>query len=126
MKEGKLVEIIYRAHDGEEFKTEKECLAYEEAPFIKSLRALNMEGTPINLAENSEDIGYVYIPDKWTLAAFIKWQDDLGYITDGLDEEGKFGVVYAYDDRKDGWYCLDDRIKVLTSIANYLSQAKIN
>lgn len=125
------MEIVYRAHDGEEFKTEEECLAHEEAEIkvsnlIKSLRAIDMEGDLIDLAKDPESIGYVYIPDKESLTTFIKWQDDLGYITDGLDEDGKVGVTYAYDDRKDAWYCLDDRIKVLTGIANYLSQVKIN
>ncbi len=120
------MEIIYRAQDEEEFKTEEECLAYEEAcrkrkHLIRSLRALNMEGNLINLAKDPGYIRYVYIPDKESLIAFIKWQNDLGYITDGLDEEGKFGVIYAYDDRNDEWYCLNDRIRELNAIANFLS-----
>jgi hypothetical protein len=120
------MEIVYRAHDGEEFKTEEECLAYEEAEIrvsnlIKSLRAADMKGNLIDLAKDPDSAGYVYIPNKESLTAFIKWQDDLGYITDGLDEDGKVGVTYAYDDRKDKWYCLNDRIKELNTVANPLS-----
>ena len=122
------MEIVYRAHDGEEFKTEEECLDYEEAEIkannlIKSLQAVDMKGNLIDLVKDPDSAGYVYIPDKESLTAFIKWRDALGYITDGLDEDSKVGVIYAYDNRLDVWYCLNDRVKVLTDIINYLSQS---
>lgn len=109
------MEIIYRACDGTEFKTEKECCKYEE--FINAdprdfgVVMLDVSGVPTN---DVNDVYFVYFKTEEGQKLFIDKSDREGCITEGIEE---FGVdktnAYIYDDVNYNYTLLEDYLRPL-------------
>lgn len=126
------MEIVYRADDGTEFETEKECRDYElkTADFFEecvNVQAYNDDGEIIDFkAYDMEDMGYAFenisyiqFHTQKAIDLFIEKGHDCGLLE--IDEDIKrpiqIGERYFYDWDIDEWICLEDRYKELNKIA---------
>lgn len=127
------MEIIYRADDGTEFTSERECRDYElkTADLFKELenvKAYDFDGTPVDFSrydlDHMEDafqrIWHIQFNTEKAINVVIehgKSQYGLLYIEDDLHRPVKVGERYYYNCDKDVWFCLEDKYKELDKIA---------
>lgn len=127
------MEIIYRADDGTEFESEKECHQYEtnNASLFQAMRdemsAYDSRRNFLDLGNwDPEDLEYAF--EKITYITF-KTQNAIDLFTDkanyfgqpyfenGINRQLVVGERYYYDEDKDVWCCLEDKQRELDQIA---------
>ena len=127
------MEIIYRADDGTEFETEKECRDHElkTADFFEECANVFAYDDRENVVhfgdydiENMDfafnQIWFVQFATQKAIDIFLeKCQRDFGllYINEDIRRDVKVGERYFYDVEKDKWVCLEDCYKKLDEIA---------
>lgn len=122
------MEIIYRANDGTEFKSEQECCDYElkTADFFKecaNVLAYDDRGYRVNFnkfeMKNMDDAleNIWYIQFNSQLAIDLFRSIGLAYIEDDLCEKVQVGKRYYYDVDEGTWFCLENLYKKLDEVA---------
>ena len=127
------MEIIYRADDGTEFTSERECRDHElkTADLFKELenvKAYDFGGTPVDFSgydlDHMEDafqrIWHIQFNTEKAINVVIehgKSQYGLLYIEDDLHRLVKVGERYYYNCDENAWLCLEDKYKELDKIA---------
>ena len=127
------MEIIYRADDGTEFESEKECRDHElkTADFYEecvNVRAYDDNGAIINFRDYDmedmesafQDISYIQFGTQKAIDLFLdKGVGEFGLldIESDLKRLVEVGERYFYDWEEDEWRCLEDKYKDLDKIA---------
>ena len=106
--------ISYVAFDGEEFETEKECLAYEDGFKVenKDIVFYNDFFEPLD-SDNLDATHYIYIKTSKGLANVKNRFKYEGFTCDGLNSLG----CYYYSVQQDEWVSLE---KELNRTANFI------
>lgn len=125
------MEVIYRAHDGQEFDSEKECLEYE----LQSMRSINIlktemeiwdrQGNKIQLVPKSyedlecdiDDTWYIRFNSEKAIEAFFGLSHKIS-IPDIQHNVGKIivGNKYYYDDAYGMWKDATKELEELNKI----------
>lgn len=127
------MEIIYRADDGTEFESEKECRAYENklSNLMHELRngifaynhrrdRIGFNNVSIDDFESAfEQISYIKFDNQEAIDAFMEKADEIGcpYFENGINRPLVPGERYFYDGNKDKWFCVEDEQYKLDEIA---------
>ena len=128
------MEIIYRADDGAEFKSYKECHQHEtnNAILFQAMRheMLVYDGRgnlldlgnciPEDLEYEFEQISYITFETQNAIDLFTNKAKDFGqpYFENGINRQLVVGERYYYDEDKDVWCCLEDKYKELDKISD--------
>ena len=114
--------IIYIADDGEEFETSKECLEYEAV--LDSSDCLVIFDERMNELKDKDQewnmmhATYLYILEVEKARKFLDWTyREYGYqVPHDIYNNG----LFAYDEKEDRWYDLNERINVLVSSRDFI------
>lgn len=127
------MEIIYRADDGQEFETEKECrdyelkvtdfyaecanvCAYDDRKYLISFIGYDME----DMESAFQDISFIRFDTQKAIDLFLEkgiHQFGLLEIENDIHRPVKVGERYFYNWNTDKWECLEDRYEELDRIA---------
>lgn len=132
------MEVIYRADDGTEFCTEKECRDHEmkTADFFEecaNVRAYDDNGNVIDFKDYDmermedafENIWFVQFASQKAIDIFLekgKREFGLLYIDEDIRRDVKVGEIYFYDCNKNEWRCLDDVLTYYSGIAKLFAE----
>ena len=126
--------VVYYADDGREFESEKECREYEKElsnvmhALLNGVHAYDHKKRPINFegydADNMdvafEEVYFVQFDNQNAADVFMQKARDFGCPCFEYDLGTRplvAGERYFYDDKQDGWCCLEDKQKELDKIA---------
>lgn len=113
--------ITYIAFDGSEFANEDECIDYETELNFRAFKDHVFlfdsvrKPLPFSLA-NFEKCAYVSINDDRAAASFVNTMEAEGYT-----ELPRTKGIYEYNDRRDTWENLRERLADLTELIEELA-----
>lgn len=116
---------LYVAEDGTEFEDEEECLVYETAQTVKTLKGkvalldADFKVIPLDILEKWDRAYFIFVKD---VSALHELRDVWGWDLTGLYPpdflNGDTAGLFAYDDDADAWYHMGTRIQGLQAIAD--------
>ena len=116
---------LYVANDGTEFEDEEECLAYETAQTVKTLKGkvalldADFKIIPLDILEKWDRAYFIFVKDMSALHELRDvWDWDLTGLYPPEFLNGDTAGLFAYDDDADAWYHMGTRLQNLQAIAD--------